>query len=251
MKGKRGGRRSGRKAGGRRRGARGGYRTARKMIKTTDFASCVDTVAQFDASANTTYTLYNLALTNSIRARTIAEGYQLFRIAKVEVLWKPVVDTFVGTSSVPTLYYMIDKVNVLTNADINTLKQAGARPHTLNERLLRTSFAPAIRLLSNDTTAGVVTDFAGNMKVSPWLPTNANAGNVLPGPGYSPNTVDHGGLVFGIQQTIAGAPAVANVEVRIHYEFKRAAWYKATSGPGPIPIDLDPKSEPVVEMLEA
>lgn len=249
MKVKRG-RRSGRKAAGRRRGARGGYRSAQRGLRTTDFASCVDTVAQFDASANTTYTLYNLALTNSTRAKTIAQGYQLFRISKVEVLWKPVVDTYVGSSSVPTLYYMVDKINNLTDADIPTLKQAGARPHTLNERMLRTAFSPAIRLLSNDTTGGIVTDYAGNMKVSPWLPCNKNAGNLLPGAGYAPNSVDHGGLIFGIEQNIAGSFAAANVEVRIHYQFKKAAWFKATSGPGPIPVDLDPKPLPVVEELK-
>lgn len=245
-RGRRGGKRGGRRA-GRRRGARGGFRTAVKAVRTTDFASCVDTVAEFDASANNVYTLYNIALTNSARAKAIAAAYQLFRIKKVTVVWKPVIDTYVGTSSVPTLYYMIDKANTLTNVDLAGLKMAGAKPHTLNERLLSTSFAPAVRTAGPNAVGGTVTvDQSGPVRVSPWLSTNNNAGNFpLPSLDWTPNGVDHGGLAFAMEQRISGTPAAATVEIRIHYEFKKAIWSKMATGPGPIPIDLDPKPEPV------
>lgn len=233
-------RRRGVKRYGRRRGARGGY--GQRRAGSTDFASCVDTLGVIDVSANTPYALQNIALTNSARAKTIAQGFQFYRISKVEVIWKPVVDTFSGTMSVPTLYYMVDKSNTFpSNTDLASIKQAGAKPHTLNELMYKMSFRPAVQITSSDSPAGAapVTETAGVVKTSPWITTNANAGTFGSGGLWAPNSVDHRGLVFAVEQRISGATQVATAEVRIHYQFKKAIWFPTATDSTVNVIDLD------------
>lgn len=216
------------KAAPRRRQYRRKARVPRAPASKSDYASCSDVIGVFNAVNNTPYMLYNIALTNSTRAKAIAQGYQFYRISKVEVKWKPYQDTFqagVGAATVPTLYYMIDKANTFpSNTTIDTLKQAGARPRRLDDKILSCSFAPAVHIASDDGVSGpaTVVETAATLKTSPWLTTNANAG----GTGFwTPNGVDHRGLVFYIEQTTGVTnTGVASVEVVVHYQFKKPLW---------------------------
>lgn len=184
-----------------------------------------------------------------MRAKTIAQGYQFYRIAKVEVKWKPLCDTFTNAQavgpttglSVPQLYYMVDKANTFpTNSTLETLRQAGAKPVRLDDKNITRSFAPAVHLASDDGGSGPasVVETAGMMKVSPWITTNANAGGITQT--WTPNSVDHRGLLFYIEQFAANNDAfVATAEVVVHYQFKKPLWTVGAEGPTVHRIDLD------------
>lgn len=207
-----------------------------------DVASCSDTLGLISVVSNTPYTLQNIALTNSSRAKTIAQGYQFYRITKVEVKWKPYADTFAsGGLTVPNLYYMVDKANTFpSNTTVDTLKQAGAKPVRLDDKIITRSFKPAVHLASDDGAIGPAStvETAGMMKVSPWITTNANAGGT--GMVWTPNSVDHRGLIFLIeQQTGAVNAGVASVEVIVHYQFKKPLWTVAEGDETVHRIDLD------------
>lgn len=212
-------------------------------MRSRDIASCSDTLALSSIMPNTPYSLVNIALTNSIRAKTIAQGYQFYRIARVDVQWKPQFDTFTagGTSSAPNLYYMVDKANTFPfNATVDTLKQAGAKPVRLDERIITRSFKPAVHVGSDDNNGGAVPvlETAALIKVSPWITTNANAGQGTTL--WAPNSVDHRGLIFVVeQQATAPAASVCTVELTVHYEFKKPLWIGAGQEPTVQVIDLD------------
>ena len=177
-------------------------------MRSRDIASCSDTLALSSIMPNTPYSLVNIALTNSIRAKTIAQGYQFYRIARVDVQWKPQFDTFTagGTSSAPNLYYMVDKANTFPfNATVDTLKQAGAKPVRLDERIITRSFKPAVHVGSDDNNGGAapVLETAALIKVSPWITTNANAGQGTTL--WAPNSVDF----FGSAEFMAIARVTA------------------------------------------
>lgn len=222
-----------------------------------DVASCSDTLGFISVLPNTPYTMQNISLSNSARAKTIAQGYQFYRITKVEVKWKPYVDTFTAanTLSVPNLYYMIDKANTFpSNVTVDSLKQAGAKPRRLDDKIISTKFSPAVHLASDDGAPGPATtvETAGMTKVSPWITTNANAGGV--GMVWSPNSVDHRGLIFYVEQQSAagGGVGVCSVEVILHFQFKKPLWTAGAQQNTVHTINLDtleivPPEEPPTE----
>lgn len=217
-------------------------------MRTRDIASCSDTLALISVMPNMPYALVNIALTNSIRAKTIAQGYQFYRISRVDVQWKPQFDTFTagGTSSAPNLYYMIDKANTFpSNATVDTLKQAGAKAVRLDESVIRRSFKPAVHIVSDDNNGGAapVVETAGLTRVSPWITTNANAGQGTTF--WAPNSVDHRGIIFVVeQQATAPAATVCTVELTVHYEFKKPLWTGSGQEPTVQYVDLDLLTEP-------
>lgn len=221
-------------------------------------ASCVDTLAEISLLPNTPYILQTIALTNSARALAIAQAYQFYRISKVEVKWKPLFDTFAtnGTSTVPSLYYMVDKANTFpTTSSLDTLKQAGAKPVRLDDKTVTRSFKPAVHIGSDDAAGGPapVSQLAALTKVSPWITTNANAGST--GSAWAPNSVDHRGLIFYLEQAVSPAApfTIAQVEIVLHFEFKKPLWVTtATAERTAYILDLDnkvavPPKPPVVE----
>jgi len=220
----------------------------------TDFASCRDTLGLVSIQPNQIYTMQNVALTNSARAKAIAQGFQFYRIAMVEVRWKSSIDTYVGSSTVPHVYYMVDKSNTFpSNTDLQSLKQAGAKPRRLDDKMVVCRFKPAVHLVSDDSAGGPapVAETAGVMRVSPWITTNANAGEPSL---WAPNSVDHRGLIFAVEQTIPGNIAVGTAEVILHFQFKKALWQPTSTEPNVNVIDLDtltiipptPKEQPLL-----
>lgn len=219
-----------------------------RLLRNRDVASCSDNLGVINIVANTPYSLQNIALTNSTRAKTIAQAYQFYRITKVEVKWKPYRDTFAqGGITVPNLYYMIDKANTYpSNSTIDTLKRAGAKPRRLDDKIVSVSFAPAVHIVSDDGASGPATtvETAGITKVSPWITTSSNAGGS--GATWSPNSVDHRGLIFIVEQTsFSSVEGVCSAEVVVHFEFKKPLWYSSTGESTVRVVDLD-----TMEVLE-
>lgn len=210
-----------------------------------DIASCSDNVGFFSVLPNTVYALSNAALTNSQRAQAIAKGYQFYRLAKVEVKWKPYADTYasgVGANTVPTLYYKVDKANTFPNSTtLANLKTAGAKPRRLDDKNLSVSWVPAVHVGSDDGNAGGPTttlETAALVKSGPWITTNANAGGAGP---WVPNSVDHRGLIFAVEQLNApgSGTGVCSCEVIVHYEFKAPLWTSGSTDPVVHQVNLD------------
>lgn len=161
------------------------------------------------------------------RAQAVAQAYQQYRIKYIKMTFRPNNDTYPagGAASLPQLYFMIDKTNAIpTNADANTFWSIGTRPIRVDDKNIVKSFKPCA-LVANDVAAGVTT--ANMLKVSPWLSTNANAGN--PGPAWAPSSVDHIGAVFYITKTTPADAQLYNVDVEVMFEFRRPAWSKGSS----------------------
>lgn len=233
---------SGKKGYRRRRVARPKRKSTRK---SSEYASLVDEVTlDYQCNNNVAYSLKNFSLTNSQRAKSVAAAYQYYRIAKVECMWKPQADTFIAQQSgggsqvsIPYLYYLIDKANTLPVAwSLSMLRSAGAKPRRLDDKTLRVAFKPACYVGSTDSpvTGGLVTENSAMIRTSPWLTTNANAGDGTSGVGWQPSSVDHHGLSFFIEQTTQAAGMIpALLTIRIHYQFKKPVWSTAPAGAHP------------------
>lgn len=238
-------------------------RRPRRKMDTKDTASLQVTQKTFPIGANTMYALRNFSLSNNVRASTVSQGYQFYRIRNVSVRFIPYFDTFQpGTSSnygVPQLYYMIDKTgSIPSNADLNTLKFMGCKPHRFDEKNLVATWKPAVVNVASDNGSGPTPNlaYAGSYRVSPWLPTNANATNSAAA--FVVNSVDHRGLTFFIQAQNFNANQVGEIEVSITYDFKKPLWVSPSASGEITSIDVDelgqdPKppvtEEPVVEVV--
>lgn len=254
MKGKGG------KGGGRRAAAKRSARKAKKY-NSGDFAR-VQHVLQNELAVNATgngsagspsqvYQLYNFALSNSPRATAVAQGFQEYRISKVELFIKAVADTFdsglIGTGnnpSVPHFLYMIDKTATLMNngSTSQTLKQAGAKPIRLDDKTIYIKFKPAVQIGSSEVIPGPapVGELSAAYKTSPWLTTNGNAGTA--GSPWVVNSVDHMGISFAAEQPRGPTPTqVASVSIRITYEFRKPLWFVEPPAPGnePLAVNMD------------
>lgn len=238
------------------KGAKGAKKTMvprkRAYVKTSDFARvCHVLQNEFPLNAtgngsagspSQTFGFYNFALSTSPRASAVAAGFQEYRIAKVECYVKPTADTFdsgfVSTGAnpgVPHLLYMIDKTATFDAAGTTSqaLKQAGAKPRRLDDKTIYISWKPACAVGSSEVVPGPapVAELSALYKVSPWITTNANAGE--PGSAWAPNSVDHMGLVLSAEQPRGPLPTqVASVSFRITYEFRKPLWQVAPPAPG-------------------
>lgn len=228
--------------------------TKRKIMKgvmNSELASCKQTISGRPGafSANNIYALYNWALSNCDRAIQIAQAYQEYRISKIEVRVKPNQDTYsIGTttarSSVPYLYYIIDKTGSLfyQNVNFNSLRDAGAKPIRMDDKTRTITFKPAVLQQGFDAATGNAP--WSTYKISPWLTTNAN--NMSATNPWAPNSTDHLGLCLGLEQeeTSAGV-ASFDLDFVVHFQFRKPRNYSAT-GPSvnKIVVDLQPPSDP-------
>lgn len=232
-------------------------RAPKKLYGAGDFCrirTVLNQEAALVCSANTASQVYyanNFSLTNSLRAVQVAQAFQEYRIAKVEMFVKPVADTYdaniIATAAapgLPTFYYMIDKTSALmtSTTTTQTLKNAGAKPIRLDDKTIKVAFKPAVCIGSSDAGPGgtaPIEELAALHKVSPWITTNANA--ATPGALWVPNSVDHYGIVFGAEQTRGSTPTeVGVVSWAITYEFRKPLWFtNAAPGSAPVQLDLD------------
>jgi len=196
--------------------------------------------------ANVMYSIMNTTLSQFNRAVQCAQAYQFYRIKNVAVKLKPQFDTysFGGAGyGKPKLYSILDKSGALpANISLEGLKQGGARPRNLDEKALLISFAPSVLNASMTTAPG--TTQPGQMKISPWLTTNANT--ITPGV-WVPNDIDHLGVYWFVEATSYGGTGGLpyQVDVEVQFEFKGPLWTAALSEVAaismvPAPLDNSP-----------
>lgn len=222
--------------------ARRGRKTARKVAKrmsNSEIANCKQTISSkpMTFSANNIYGLYNFSLSASDRAVQIAKAYQYYRITKIELIVKANQDTF-GTNalSVPYLYYQIDKAGSFVNAnlDFNSLRDAGSKPLRIDDKSKRIVFKPTV--LINTLDQGAATKFP-MVRTSPWLCTNAN--NLVAGAAFAPDSTDHYGCALGLEQdNVAIGASFYDVDMVIHYQFKKPRFQSVSGGVPKVMVDL-------------
>lgn len=233
---KKGGMRKGK--GGARKG-KAQQRRGRSKYEEKEVASLTEVVPTTLQFSNTTLSSYNLSLASLTRAIDVAKGYQFYRIRRVTFLIKPLKDTFVGgsggptESSIPYLYYMIDRTRLFqAGFSVDQLKAMGAKARRLDDKTIMFSYTPSVLTETFDNTA--LANQAVQYKLSPWLPTrDINSASV-----WNPNTTDHQGIAW-VVETLFGDPLRYSIERRVQVEFKKPAipiLIESTSVP---PVDFD------------
>lgn len=226
------------KAAAKKAGARK-WRSKRQNRGVREWATMTESGVPGTLAPNTAYKSYNLSLAMCPRAINVAKSYQFYRIKRVTYVIKPNADTFISgqTSSIPYLYYMIDRTQQFQNAvSPDMLRAAGAKPRRLDEKTITFSYTPSVLQLAYDNTAGAATNVA--YKVGPWLPTKDIAQVGV----WNPNTTDHQGVVFYIENV--GGNIGFTFERRFEIEFKKPI-VPALTGLERPPEDLDPDVQQV------
>lgn len=226
---------------GRKSRSKGGKRMPKQQIATVKQTLSFKPGTQ---RFNELYTIYNAALSNSTRAMKVAEAYQEYRISKVVIRWKPQQDTFGGTNgSVPYLHYVVDKLGTFQNGtglNFRSLRETGCKVIRFDDKSVTLTVKPAVlsAVTTNTYNANPNLQFTA-MRVSPWLNTN-NTPLQQSGP-WTPNSVDHGGIIYGVEQDHVSTSGLNqyDVDIEVYYQFRKPR--AMTQGPV-IPIlamDLD------------
>jgi len=223
---------------------RKGYKARRGRLAkrgVPERASCTEVFGNNILATNQSYGLYNLSLADCTRARDIAKGYQYYRIKRVTLVVKPTQDTFQqGGNSIPYLYYMIDRVKQF-QAGFNAaqLKAMGAKPRRVDEKNVTFSFTPSVLTETFDATLSSNT--AVQYKIAPWLPCKDTSQLGV----WNPNTTDHMGIVWRIEQEFTTGSATAYiVERHIEIEFKKPAVQNQVLATGDEVIDINDAVNP-------
>ena len=163
-----------------------------------------DSVANPVSNTGQPYTLRDVNLSQFDRACQVAQGYQFFRIKRISVSFQPLVDTFIAsnqvgtvspTTTVPYLYYMIDRTgSIPTPFTPDNLGAMGAKARRLDDKTIVASYTPSV-LTSAFDNAPSSSPFV-QYKMSPWLPTRDNT--ILSS--WIASTVDHLGLVWVVDR---------------------------------------------------
>lgn len=216
-------------------------RRPRRMVKTNDYARCVETHEFATLNANTAYFDYATSLARCERASAIARGYQEFRIKKVEYHFIPMTDTFLpGQNTVPQLYFRIDKTGALNDfTSVSQLVQTGCKPRRMDDKNIVVKFAPGVLTYARDAVNA--TNPWSEPKISPWLTTNKNNLSTV---SWSASSIDHLGLAWFVEQINTGG-AVTTYSLRevVHFEFRKPL-VLTTSSEEPPAIQAPLKASP-------
>lgn len=189
-----------------------------------EWASMKETHQFAVLAANSAYFDYDLSLARYNRASQIGRNYREYRITKVEYQFMPLVDTFTqsdfssGTSQVPYLYAMIDKVGAFRDFNVaEDLEQAGCKPRRLDDKTLRVTYKPCALDYMYDKLNG--TNNWARPITSPWLSCD-KYNDTGPVTTYAPSSIDHMGLAW-----IVDAPPGVKYQVRVtaHFQFRKPA----------------------------
>lgn len=206
-------------------------RAFRPAKNVAEWASCSETYSNINPApgpapltnamfpANTMYVKRDFSLDQFTRATTIAKGYQHYRIKKITMKFKPLVDTFTNSAalaSVPNLFYMLDKSGSLpNNPTLSMLKQMGAKAHRFDDKSITVSWRPSVLDLAATAPANAS---SAQYKISPWLSTNANQLGVGV---WNPSTVDHLGIFWYSEQDLSAQLAYYSIETTVEFQFKK------------------------------
>lgn len=195
---------------------------------TTNTAAVKEAYQLVAVDGNMTF-FRNIQLADIIydRSQAVAQAFQEYRIKYVKLTFRPSADTFpaVAGNIIPQLYFMKDLTNAIpTNATADTLYSMGCRPRRMDDKNLVYYWHPST-LTADYTGPGLNT--AAQLKIRPWLSTNANSGN--PGAVWAPSSVDHLGCVFYVTKINPADAIQYCVDVEVVFQFRKPVW-KGTDG---------------------
>lgn len=215
---------------------RGGYRKYNrgghvKEVASAQFTTLSQLLQPSQAISGGVYAFRNFSLSNaSDRVQRIAQSYQQFRIKKVTWQCKPFFDTYPAATTataptIPHLYWMMDRLAAYdADTTLTTLKAAGAKPIRLDDKMVTKSFKPSVIYPVVQGTAlpdGSPDTIVGSYKVSPWLTTNNASYGGSTQDEWVASSVDHQGLLIGIDCDVIGFSSVASIQFTVEYEFRK------------------------------
>lgn len=175
----------------------------------------------------------SLATATYDRAIAVAAAYQEFKVKYVKLTFRPSADTFMPAAGnvIPQLYYQLDRGNAIpTNATVQTMLDMGCRPMRFDDRNIVKTYRPAV-LIGADGPGAILA--ASQIKVSPWLSTNAFAG--LPGAAWSPSLIDHTGCAFVVTKQNPLTPTLNyQMDVEVVFCFRKPLWSANASQEPPL-----------------
>lgn len=248
-----------RKAAAKKAPVRRAARRAVRRVMNSEFASASQTLQLEDDQMNQVWKLDNINLAQFDRLVQIAQAYQFYRITKVHYKLTPYADTYQTSgfdgagnpephSSVPYAYYLINKGESLVSTTFDSLRDAGSKPIRFDDKTVNINWTPAINMLTQADTATVPNYNFQLTRQSPWLTTNAAAGQSAST--WSPSTVPHMGLLYGVQQDYVVGPTGYNnkygCELTIHVQFKKPLNNPGKTGQPALVKEVVRKSEEVV-----
>lgn len=195
----------------------------KRGLANSEFASMKQTISLSNDQFNTVYKLEDISLSAFDRAVQVARAYQYFRMTKVEVQFKPFVDTFTNstTQSVPYLYYLIIKNDATDTSTFNQMRDAGAKPVRFDDRTKVIRWKPAVQnqVIGEDVLGAPTVTAWAESRISPWLSTSYQPAtdSIL----WSPSKVPHKGLMYGVQEDFSTVTQYYEVTITAHFQFKK------------------------------
>lgn len=187
-------------------------------------------------NSNQAYQMYNINLSNTTRAKIVAQGFLEYRVKSVTLRFKPSSDTYTQGAGVPYLYYKIDRDMGCTGfSKAAHFQTVGCKAHRFDEKIIEVTFRPSVLtgVADNQPTAGALK--VQKPIISPWLATDND--NLSPTV-WNPSEIDHMGCTWMTEQAFSTATNIQyTVERIVTYEFRKSATALLTVDPGPTPID--------------
>lgn len=229
-----------------------------KDVASGQFTTLVQLLQPSQALSGGVYAFRNFSLANaSDRIQRLGQSFQQYRIKKVTWQVKPFFDTYPAATTataptVPHLYWMIDRLAAYdADTTLTTLKAAGAKPIRLDDKMITKSFKPSVMYptvyapSNEDGTANVV---ASAYRISPWLSTNQSSYGGTKQTAWDPSSVDHQGLLIGIDCDIIPFSSTATIQFTVEFEFRKPLDDLGGTGEAVVQevdlLDLKPKFVP-------
>lgn len=250
------------KKSGRRAAKKAGKRFAKKSVPraprsskmNTEWASASQTMDLPDKQTRVVYTLNTLSLANFDRLSQIAANYQQFRITHVTIQFKPYYDTYTATAgngTLPYFYWMINRNQDVNTQSFNALQDAGAKPIRFDDKTITIRYKPGVLQYIRDvnTEPANIPNWS-LVRLSPWLGTCQTAGQSPPTTAFIPNSVEHTGILFGVNSTTGQPQLSYGMSVTIHVQFRKPLNAPGSSVTEPaVEVKMVPKLDPLEEDL--
>lgn len=198
-----------------------GNRIVRSPPIVTNTASVRENYTNTIPDGNMTYFTTSLSSPPFVRAQAVAENYQEFRIKYCKLTFRPSADTFpIGSGPIPQLYFILNKYQATPiGLSLTGMISMGAKPIRFDDKNIVRAWKPTV-LLGSDTTAGFTTTTAAAVKVTPWLSTNAFAGQ--PAGTWTASIAEHLGAIFYVTKPSSTTPTINyNIDVEVVFQFRR------------------------------
>lgn len=225
----------------RRGGKRMGKRSSNAVTGGPNTCKITETYNLGNVLLNTPEEYFFEGIPANSRAAAVAPNFGLYRVAKVTFTYKPYFDTYlpsvaqaggpaVGNQpvSLPTLYWKMNRYGDAPIAfDANFLRQQGAKPIRLDDKIVTLGYKPSILLADAGAVAAGLNGGSGQVKMTPWLSTDNQPGNNA----FALSTTVHYGHLLFVEGNVANVgqpmPGICEVEAQVVWEFKNP---RATAG---------------------